>query len=337
MPPPRQPTIVDVAAAAGVSRTTASDALNGRGRVDSETRARVAAAAARLGYRVNVSARSLRSGRTGILALLMPTMEAAGEESEALGLDYYMRLTASVAAAAFARGYAVVLVPPLERPAQLQDFPFDGAIISDPEAGDDRLALLDDHGVPVVTIDRDLARNDRWYVATDTEQNTRAVLDHLAERGATRIALLSPDARWSWIAETTEAYTSWCREHDRAELIVPVPLRKLEGSAYEVCRELLGRPDRPDALVAVADRYSLGALRAAAELGVRVPEDLLIVAGVDSHASGEIQPGITALELHPERQAALAVALLAARLAGEEVEAPQVVRGELIIRRSTQR
>jgi DNA-binding LacI/PurR family transcriptional regulator len=332
-----RPTIVDVAAAAGVSRTTASDALNGRGRVDVATRERVIDAASRLGYRANLAARRLRSGKTGILALALPTFEAAGEESEAMGLDYYMRLTGAVAAAAFARGYAVVLMPPLRTPGQLNDIPFDGAILSDPEAADQRLSQLRARDAPVVTIERDVTRADPYYVATSTGPNTRLVLDHLAEKGAKRIALLSPDASWAWIAETTETYQTWSRAHQREEIVIPVPLRKLEGSSYEVCLRLLSAEHRPDALIAVAERYPLGALRAATDLGIRVPEDLMIVAGVDSHASAQVKPGITALDLHPERAAGLAVEMLTARLNQTKVAAPQTVEGDLIIRGSTLR
>jgi DNA-binding LacI/PurR family transcriptional regulator len=327
-----------VAAAAGVSRTTASDALNGRGRVEAGTRERVVAAAVNLGYRVNVNARGLRAGKTGALALMVPTIEASGEQSEALGLYYYAQLASSAAAAAFGRGYAVVLIPPLDTPEQLTDFAVDGAILSDPDMGDKRLALLDQVGIPVVTIERDLARpDDRWYVSSDTDRNTRLALEHLADRAARRIALLTPDAPWSWVAETTESYGAWCEEHDREPLVVSVPLRRFEDSANEASRHLLSRTDRPDALVAVGERYASGTLRAAAELGLRVPDDLLIVAGVDSHATGELTPGITALDLHPERQAVLAISMLANRLAGQPVDAPQVVRGDLIVRESTQR
>lgn len=335
---PSQPTIVDVANAAGVSRTTASDALNGRGRVDAGTRARVTAVARQLGYRVNVSARSLRSGRTGILALLLPTIEGPGEVSEALGLDYYARLSTSAAASAFGGGYAVVLVPPLDTIAHLRDFPFDGAIVCDPNVGDERLALLDEDGVPVVTIERDLARpDDPWFVSSDTDRNTRMALDHLAEQGARRIALLIPDAQWAWAVETVDAYRSWCAEKGLENIIVPVPLQRFEGSANNAARSLFSRSDRPDAVVAVGERYALGALRAANELGLRVPDDLLLVAGVDTHAGSEIVPSITALDLHPDRQGMLAVAMLSARLAGEPVDAPQVVRGDLIVRQSSQR
>jgi DNA-binding LacI/PurR family transcriptional regulator len=338
--PPRshRPTIVDVAAAAGVSRTTASDALNGRSRVSAETRTRVIAAAVELGYRANVNARGLRSGRTSTLALMVPTIEAAGESSEALGLYYYARLTGSVAAAAFGRGYAVVLIPPLDDPARLSEFAFDGAIVADPDTGDKRLALLDRMGVPVVTIERDLARlDDRWYVTSDTDRNTRVALEHLAEHGAQRIALLTPDAPWAWVAETIETYGAWCRDHEFERIVRPVRLQRFEDSATATSRRLLSGPDRPDAIVALGERYAVGALRAAVQLGLRVPEDLLIVAGVDSHATGELTPGITALDLHPEHQAVLAVAMLANRLAGHPVDAPQIVRGSLIVRGSTQR
>jgi DNA-binding LacI/PurR family transcriptional regulator len=63
----------------------------------------------------------------------------------------------------------------------------------------------------------------------------------------------------------------------------------------------------------------------------------MIVAGVDSHATAEVHPSITAIELHPERHAALATTALTARLRGETIQAPQVVRGDLIARESTAR
>src|SRR2546429_6681819 len=107
-----QPTIHDVAKAAGVSVTTVSHALNGKGRVDPNTRARVAQVVHRLGYRANRHARGLRMGRSGSLGLLLPVSGDARSD-ETLRLDFYMRLAGAAPPMAFSRAPALNLLPPL--------------------------------------------------------------------------------------------------------------------------------------------------------------------------------------------------------------------------------
>jgi DNA-binding LacI/PurR family transcriptional regulator len=333
-----RPTVHDVAAVAGVSITTVSHALNGKGRVDTRTRARVLDAAKRIGYRANPTARNLRSGRTGILALVLPMIGTETHRNEALGLDFYIRLAAAAAAAAAARDNALLLPPPLRQVADLHDLPLDGGIVVDPAANDTSLALFHALGLPVVTVERDPARPGAdWFVASDNATNTHTVLDHLEANGARRIALLAPQTTAAWVSETRETYVAWTAEHAREPIIISVPHERLEGSAYLSTAELLERPDRPDAVYAVSEPYATGALRAARERGLRVPDDLLLVAGVDSHEASSGDPPITALDLHPDEQAAIAVELLVARVEGQDSDVPRSVPGTLRVRRSSDR
>jgi DNA-binding LacI/PurR family transcriptional regulator len=333
-----RPTVRDVAAIAGVSPTTVSHALNGKGRVDERTRRRVEDAANRIGYRANPVARNLRSGRTGMLSLVLPTIGHDAHANEALALDYYMRLASAAAAAAFTHEHALVLPPPLQSIADLRDLPIDGGILADPEMNDPRLSMFHALGLPVVTIERDLgADDDAWCVTSDNDANTRMVLDHLADRGARRIALLAPDARLAWVEDTSRTFASWTQAQGRPALIVAVPHEQLEGSAYASTLRVLDRPDRPDAIFAVSEGYASGALRAARERGLRVPDDLMLVAGVDSQRASASDPPITALDLHPAEHAAAAVELLVARLAGDESVRLRSVRGTLRVRASTDR
>jgi DNA-binding LacI/PurR family transcriptional regulator len=333
-----RPTVRDVAAVAGVSLTTVSHALNGKGRVDAGTRARVLEAAKRIGYRANPTARSLRSGRTGILALVLPMIGSDVHRNEALGLEFYVRLAGTAAAAAAAREHALLLPPPLRQAADLRDLPVDGGIVVDPRENDTSLALFDVLGLPVVTIERDPARPGAdWFVASDNAANTRTVLDHLADNGARRIALLTPQITAAWISETRETYAAWTAAHGREPVVVSVPHERLEGSAFTSTAELLGRPDPPDAIFAVSEAYAAGALRAARARGVRVPDDLLLVAGVDSHEASGGDPPITALDLHADEQASVAIELLVARVNGEDVDVPRTVPGTLCVRSSSVR
>jgi DNA-binding LacI/PurR family transcriptional regulator len=153
--------------------------------------------------------------------------------------------------------------------------------------------------------------------------------------GARRIALLVPDVRLAWVEETTQAFVSWTQGHGRPTFVVPVAHEHLEGSAYTSTLQLLDGPDRPDAIFAVSEGYASGALRAARERGVRVPRDLMLVAGVDSQQASASDPPITALDLHPAEHAAAAVELLVARLAGDERVGTRSVRGTLCVRAST--
>lgn len=333
----KRPTIHDVARAAGVSRTTASDALNGTGRVDPATRRRVQQAGRRLGYQANRHARGLRLGRSGALGLLLP-VGADARSDEALSLDIYMRLASAAASTAFTHQQALTLVPPMITLSGLNGFALDGGIVVDPSERDSRTALFQRLGLPVVTIERDLGRpKDRFYVASNTEANTVQLLSHLAARGAERIALVLPETGWAWATETLRAYESWTDEQKVPSLVVPVAMTPGEENAFAAVRRLLARRRSPDALFVVASRFIRGALRAAEAAGRHVPDDLLVAAGVDSVHAREGTPPITALDLHPELQAEAAVEMLLARVAGEPAGEPRYTEARLEIRASTTR
>ncbi|MDA8322007.1 MAG: LacI family DNA-binding transcriptional regulator [Actinomycetota bacterium] len=328
------PTIADVARAAGVSVTTVSHALNDKGRVDPETRERIAQVVARLGYRANRHARGLRSGRSGSIALLLPLGLDASTD-EVLSLDFYLKIASVAAATAFAREQALMLLPPTITTTGLRGLAVDGGIVVDPSPLDPRVSLLRDLDLPVVTVERDLGRpGDASYVATHAEANTRIILDHLAARGARRIALLAPLSDWGWVTESVGAYRSWTAERGLPELIVPVAMRPGEQSAYDATTRLLAS-DPPDAVLPLAARFVRGTLRAARVAGCRVPGDVLIAAGVDCADARDGDPPVTALDLHPELQAAAAVEMLLGLIDGTPSPAPRHVSATLRMRAST--
>jgi DNA-binding LacI/PurR family transcriptional regulator len=316
----RRPTIRDVASAVGVSVTTVSHALNDKGRVDASTRERVRTTADRLGYRPDRTARRLRSGRNGTLALLLPSVELGA-------LEYYLQLAGAATRAAFAAGHPVLLTPPLESADDLHDLGVDGGVVCDPQREDQRVTFFESLGLPVVTIERDLGHPDRpWVVRADNEANTRALLDHLAAGGAERIALLVASGGWGWVEETAAAYVAWCAERGRE------PLIEETRGGYEAALRLLDRA-RPDAIVSLGERHTNGVLRAAGERGLRIPQQLRVAAAVDSHQARDAD--VTAIDLHPQAQGEAAIALLLQRLAGERREAPLTTASALRLRGTT--
>ncbi len=331
---PKRPTIRDVAREAGVAIVTVSDALNGKGRVDPATRERIAEIAKQLGYQANSHARGLRSGHSRALGLILP-VRGDVRTDEALSLDFYMRLASAAAASAFAHQQSVTLLPPKLSRSDLQGLALDGGIVVEPRFSDPRVTLFEELGLPVVTIERDLAREDGWYVACHTAEITRAILDHLVEQGARRIALLLPRLEAAWGTETLGAYEDWVAEHGLRRMVARVSMERAQQSAYQATIRLLERRDAPDAIFILGARFIGGALQGAEAAGRSVPDSLLIASGVDSIHAREGHPPVTAWDLHPERQAAEAVEMLLARIAGTAEPGPRLVQATPHLRAST--
>jgi DNA-binding LacI/PurR family transcriptional regulator len=333
-------TIRDVAARAGVSTTTVSHALNGKGRIDPATRDRVFDAAAHLGYRASRAARALRMRRTGAIAFVVAAFERerVATQTQMLGLDLYMHQASAAAAAAFERDHALLLIPPIDAGGELNGLGIDGAIVCDPLRDDPLVTAFEALDVPVVTIERDLARpRSPWYVRADNEADTLELLDHLQAAGARRVAMLSVDAEIAWSHETASAYRRWCAHRGQPPVIVPASPHRLENSAYEMACALLDGPDPPDAIFASAERFSTGVIRAARERGLRIPADLMVATGIDSWEAREATPPVTAVDVQPALQGAAAAELLIARIAGETPDAPRITPSTLRVRASTDR
>jgi DNA-binding LacI/PurR family transcriptional regulator len=327
-----RPTVREVAEAAGVSTGTVSHALNGTGRVAPATRTRVAEAAAELNYRADTRGRALRSGRTNTLALLLPPAPGSHRSGEFVGAHFYLELVGAAAQAALTNDHALVLLPSPRRPDDLERFALDGALLSDPEYDDERLAMFEALGIPVVTLERDAAHPERsWWVASDNVPNTCELLDHLAEAGARSIALFTVAKAWSWFAEVETAYRDWTARTGLPTIVEAVP----GGTSYSGLVAAAGRlleAHGPDAVLAPPEQLACAALEAARRAGRRVPEDLRVAAAVDGRDAQAA--GITALDLMPQVHAQAGVELLLERLAGG---APSVrnVRGHLRVRSST--
>ncbi|WBP95363.1 LacI family DNA-binding transcriptional regulator [Mycolicibacterium neoaurum] len=331
-------TIRDVAEAAGVSATTVSHALNGKGEVSPATIERVRAAARRLGYRPSPTARALRQGRNGALVLILPREDGREVARQIVALDYYMAIAATAASVAFEHQRALILPPELTTAEDWESINPDGVLLCDPIASDPQIELLESIGIPVVSIERDAGRPDRvHYVAGDNTANTRLVLAHLREQGARRIALLTTAWTRAWSIDIDDAYSAWCAETGFPDLRVRVPVQFDNRAAYQAACHLLDGPEPPDAIYAPAEGYTNGALTACRERGLRIPQDVLVVGGIDGREARESEPAVTALDLHPDRQAAAAVHLLIDRIDGRDAQGPIQVPSTLQVRASSTR
>ncbi|MBL3688062.1 LacI family transcriptional regulator [Leucobacter zeae] len=328
-------TIRDVAEHLGLSVSTVSAALNGGGTLKEATRQRVREAAAELGYRPSRTALAFRLGRTGTIAYSLPAVDDGTVPM--LDVGGYMVGARAAASAAFEAGYALTLTPPtISGEAAWNLIGADGVVLCDPVRGDERLATLERMGIPAVTIERDTSRPDWPYVVTgDHRRNAHTLLDHLRSRGARRIALLVPDASWSSSDDMLTGYREWAEEHGCEPIVQLVPPTLSNHDAYVEACALLESEPRPDAVLAAAEQFRPGVLRACRDLGLEIPDDVLFAIGGDSQAAEFSEPPITAIDFHPGGQSELAVRMLLQLIEGAAVEAPIVSESVLNERRST--
>ena len=332
----RRATIRDVAAHLGLSTSTVSAALNGSGVLKDSTRERVREAAEELGYRPSRTALAFRLGRTSTIAYSLPVVDEGA--FSVLGVETYIVGARAAASTAFEHGYALTLTPPQLRGEDAWNLiGADGVVLCDPEENDERLLTLERLGVPVVTIERDVSRPDwPFMVSSDFERNMVLMLDHLHSQGARKIALLLPEGTWSSTLDNLVGYSRWAREHNMAEMIRRVPTASAQNDAYSATVELLSNPDRPDAIIASAEQFRARMFDAIRDLGVQVPQQLLVAVGGDSETSRHGDPTVTAIGLQPELLSELAVKMLIQRIDGEPHDGPIVLEGALNARRSSQ-
>jgi DNA-binding LacI/PurR family transcriptional regulator len=326
--------IKDVAAEAGVSITTVSHALNGKGRLPAKTRERVREVADRLGYRPNVNARNLAGGRSGLLALAVSQDEDLAFQ---LGdFDYFASLIRYATMAALDRGYALAAIAPVgDAEDTFHRLPADGAIVVDPLPGDRALEHLRKLGTPIVTTGRapDGSEDDYW-IDNDHTIGIASVLDHLAELGARRIALILPYYFASYVEDVRSGYSKWCVANGFEEQIRTAD-GVTETAGFEAGGALLDDPDPPDAIYASIDRLAIGVLMAAETRGVAVPGDLLVAACTDSIAARTAHPPLTTLGLNPEQIGTAAAEMLIDLVEGVDVKPRHLMVPTQLVRRAS--
>lgn len=291
-------TILTVAAKAGVSKTTASDALRGSGRVSEATRDRVRKAADALGFVPNGSARHLRRASTGTIGLHLPSVLTRS--------NYYMPFVFGVVERAAHIDYDVTLITSgLHRRAPRVD----GLVLGDPLTGDPVVERLMSSGLPVVTCERfpgDIKAD--GVVRSDHVDGVRQLLDHLAAQGAKMPGLVVAGDESDWAASVNQGYLAWCAEHEIQPRSQKVPFDAPADAVRAATLALLD--PRLDALVAAPAGAAVDLLPTLTEAGLSVGRDLLLASGVDSPPMRSANPPITALDLRPREAGDACAALL---------------------------
>ncbi|SDR88091.1 DNA-binding transcriptional regulator, LacI/PurR family [Paraoerskovia marina] len=292
----RRITIADIAREAGVSTGAVSYALNGRPGVSEETRARVVAVANQLGWEPSSAARSLSGAPTQTVGLVL------ARHPSTLGVEsFYMQFIAGIESEFAPRSYALLLqvVPDLE--AELETYRrwraarrVDGVVLVDPRQDDPRIEVLSrPDALPAVVVGDSSLAGDLPNVWTDDAAAVRESVRYLYAAGHRRIA------RVGGLQELGHTHIRDVAFREEVESLgIEGPLERTDyttGSGADATRRLLTSVDRPTAVVYDNDVMALAAMGVAAELGVRVPEDLSIIAWDDSPLCQATYPPLSAL------------------------------------------
>ena len=284
-------TIKDVAALAGVSFTTVSHVINNTRPVNDETRKRVEEAIRATRYVPSAVARSLKHRTTRTIGVLVPTATN----------PYFAELARGIEDVCAAAGYSVILCNSDDDPRKQRDYlrvlmekRVDGIIVS--SAGPDTALIeaLGESALPIVMVDRPTEGIQADQVQVDHEEGAYMATKHLLDLGHRRIACISGPSSLSVTAERLAGFHRALREAGVPEATV----RIAEGDftspgGYRAARQLLTEGEMPTAIFAGNDLMGIGALRAAAELGIPVPKALSVIGFDDIELSRYVYPALS--------------------------------------------
>jgi DNA-binding LacI/PurR family transcriptional regulator len=324
-------TVVTLARLAGVAASTVSRALNGDKRISEPTRRRIEALANERGYTPNAMARTLSSGRSGLIGLALGPIEN----------PFYTELMQEAVSQAAARGLRLLMLsagtgPMEEYTAQaLLQYQVDGCLITSAQLSSRAAHICAAHNVPVVMVNR-VPRLHASAIACDNFQGGQDMAAFLLAGGHRRFAVIrgNPDSS-----------TSIERERGFAERLaakgIVVDLRIDGASTYDggfsAGRLFAEMPvdRRPDAIFAVADIMAMGVIDAFRIAGITVPRDVSVVGFDGIAAAARPVYALTTVAQPLANMVARGFDLLSARIGGASIPDEVVLlRGELVIRGS---
>jgi len=329
-------TLDEVARMAGVSRATASRAINGGSRVSAGSQQAVDDAVRRLGYTPNLAARSLVTRKTDSVALVVP------EPDERVFSDPFFARTLHVITRELSeRDLQVVLL--IAGPGKqeermlryLRNRHSDGAIVVSHHRRDALADELSSLGMPSAFIGRPWRHDDEVsWVDTDNVAGGREATRRLLERGCKRIATIAGPAD---MTAGVDRLTGWREAMQAAALPDDAVVRgdfTVEGGEA-ACEQLLARHPDVDGIVVASDLMALGAMRVLSASGRRIPDDVAVTGYDDLGVAERTDPPLTTLSNPISEMAAEAARLLLAQLDGGSTAPRRVVFAPTLVRRAS--
>lgn len=345
-PKKKHATLADIAASAGVTPMTVSRVVNGNGYVSAETREKVLHAVSAMNYRRNGLARGLKRQRTDTIGLVL------GD----IANPFAAELARAVREVMSGRGYNVFICVSEHSAREdiaafesLADHRVDGVIVATRanKPGNDRLAEMIEGGIPVVLIGRDFRHPNADLIAADNLRGGYDATTHLIALGHKNIGFIGVTPTSGVGLRRYHGYLEAMREHGlkvderhivgRADDGDQWPGYSTETMGYEWMKKLLSLRKRPTAVFARNDFTAVGAMSAAKEAGLKIPQDVAIVGYDDVPLAAHTTPPLTTVRQPTREQGRIAAEALLRRMESAETPAREerVMPCELVVRAST--
>jgi LacI family transcriptional regulator len=335
-----------IAEEAGVSQATVSLVLAGRGVSSEETTRRVMEAADRLKYRPNLLVHGIQTGKTRMIGVMAAPADFYWSEvlygiHDVLTVaDHVPVMVWTAHTGAGPRQRNARGSNELEQIHRLLDRRVDGVILWPPFASlfHEHVSEFSSRGLPIVTIDYELpAEYKADSVGSDEAAGGRMVAEHLLSLGHRQIGQLAGPKGEAWADGRRRAFERALKQCDDARCITIEANMKDSDQGLDQARVLLGLKNRPTAIFAATDPLAKSVYHAAAELGLRVPEDLSVVGFADDDFAREMSPPLTTVRQSGYDTGRRAAELVLARSLGT-TPSSKVQRArlpvELVVRKS---
>jgi DNA-binding LacI/PurR family transcriptional regulator len=333
-------TLQSIADRVGVSRMTVSNAFSRPDQLSAGLRERILSAAEELGYSgPDPAARALARGRTGSVGLLL-TDRLSVVMGDALAGEFVAAVSDELAD----HGMAVTLLAPTETDGVIEgEVAMDGLLVYICGSPGHQLEWARRRGLPIVTVDQQPI-DGLPSINVDDRTGARLGAEHLVGLGHRRVGILTTAHedeadRDAVRVPAHDRMAGWLDVLDQAgiEPLVAEGVYLAAEPSYAAARALLDRPDRPTGLLCLSDAFALEAMRAAADLGLRVPEDLSVVGYDDSRLAATSRPPLTTVRQDVVAKGRLAVTALVRAINDPDSAPPErvVLPAELVIREST--
>jgi LacI family transcriptional regulator len=329
-------TMQDIARDLNVSVVTVSKVLRNKGKISLATRQRVLQQAKKLNYQTNWIARSLVTRRTYTIGLLLPDFTH----------PFFAEIAKAVAETVRPHGYHVIISyfeenPQLEKSEaeSLLARQVDGLILASAQSGPGAFENIRDRNTPFILIDRPIAGAQASFVGVDNQAIGQLATSHLIQQGCTRIAHL----RGPGIGIATGRVEGYRRALAKAGLPVLdgyiVEAGYQDNTGYIAMKKLLRAVPRPDGVFCYNDLVAIGAMRALADAGLKVPDDVAVAGAGNVHYSDLLAVPLTTVDQGTSEIGKRAADLLLQRIASKRKLRPKkiLIDPRLVVRQSTQR
>lgn len=322
--------IFDVAKKSGLSVVTVSRVLNGSGSVRANNRQKVLDAIKELDYRPNAAARSLASGKTGIIGLIVTSLRDSFFESVVQELNEVLALQGYYLAISISKD-----ISPDGTHYLIQEDRVDGMILLSPVEEDHYVLELKRRGIPYVLIDNQNPDNDAYSVTIDNFKGGYEATSHLLALGHTSIAHLCGQEMFRSTQERRNGFLQALQEKGLTPFEV-VHGKFDIGMGYDTCKRWLKEGKLPTAVFTGDDNIALGVINALVEAGIQVPEQVAVIGYDDYHIASRLHPYLTTIRQPSDKIGQAAAEMLLNRISGKMKRGAGVkINPELIEREST--